>query len=115
MLAAAFKAHVGVIRNSPQCRLEDNKGTPFQRPRQGPQGRNEPGVALESSLILVRALVVAPAPVIAPFTSSQFIRALLAGYFVFGDLPDLWMLLGCTVIVASGLFVFHREAVLGER
>ena len=70
---------------------------------------------MDSSLILVRALVVAPAPVIAPFTSSQFIRALLAGYFVFGDLPDLWMLLGCTVIVASGLFVFHREAVLGER
>jgi drug/metabolite transporter (DMT)-like permease len=34
---------------------------------------------------------------------------------VFGDLPDLWMLLGCTVIVASGLFVFHREAVLGKR
>jgi hypothetical protein len=29
--------------------------------------------------------------------------------------PDLWMLPGCTVIVGSGLFVFHREAVLGKR
>jgi drug/metabolite transporter (DMT)-like permease len=59
--------------------------------------------------------VVAPAPLIAPFTSSQIIWALIAGYFVFGDLSDVWMLLGCTVIVASGLFVFYREAVLGGR
>jgi drug/metabolite transporter (DMT)-like permease len=66
-------------------------------------------------LILIRALVAAPASLIAPFTYSQIIWALLAGYFVFGDLPDRWMLLGCTVIVASGLFVFYREAVLGKR
>jgi S-adenosylmethionine uptake transporter len=59
--------------------------------------------------------VVAPAPLIAPFTSSQIIWALIAGYFVFGDLPHLWMLLGCTVIVASGLFDFCRAAVLGRR
>jgi drug/metabolite transporter (DMT)-like permease len=52
---------------------------------------------------------------IAPFTYSQIIWALIAGYFVFGDRPDVWMLLGCTVIVASGLFVFYREAVLGKR
>ena len=85
MLAAAFKAHDGVIQNSPSA----SNDTPFQRPRQGrPQGGDEPGAALESSLILVRALVIAPAPVIAPFTHSQIIRALLAGDFVFGDLPD---------------------------
>ena len=56
---------------------------------------------MESSLIPIRALVVAPASLIAPFTYSQIIRALLAGWFVFGDLPDLWILLGCTVIVAA--------------
>ena len=59
--------------------------------------------------------MVAPASLIAPFTYSQVIRALLAGWFVFGDLPDRWTLPGCTVIVASGLFVFHREALLGKR
>jgi drug/metabolite transporter (DMT)-like permease len=66
-------------------------------------------------LILIRALVVAPASLIAPFTYSQIVWALIAGWFVFGDLPDIWMLLGCTVIVASGLFLFYREAVLGKR
>ena len=66
-------------------------------------------------LILIRALVIAPASLIAPFTYSQIIWALILGYLVFGDLPDAWMLAGCTVIIASGLFVFYREAVLGKR
>jgi drug/metabolite transporter (DMT)-like permease len=66
-------------------------------------------------LILIRALVIAPASLIAPFTYSQIVWALIAGYLVFGDVPDVWMLIGCTVIVASGLFVFYREAVLGKR
>jgi drug/metabolite transporter (DMT)-like permease len=41
--------------------------------------------------------VVAPASLFAPFTYSQTIWALLAGYFVFDDFPDVCMLLGCTV------------------
>jgi drug/metabolite transporter (DMT)-like permease len=66
-------------------------------------------------LILIRALVIAPASLIAPFTYTQIIWALLLGYLIFGDLPDAWMPAGCTVIIASGLFVFYREAVLGKR
>ncbi len=73
------------------------------------------GLGAIGHLILIRALVIAPASLIAPFTYSQIVWALLAGWLVFGDLPDVWMLLGCTVIVASGLFVFYREAVLGKR
>jgi drug/metabolite transporter (DMT)-like permease len=65
-------------------------------------------------LILIQALVIAPASLIAPFTYSQIIWALILGYLVFGDVPDFWMLAGCTVIIASGLFVFYREAVLGK-
>lgn len=66
-------------------------------------------------LILIQALRIAPASLIAPFTYSQIIWALILGYLVFGDLPDAWMLAGCTVIIASGLFVFYREAILGKR
>ena len=73
------------------------------------------GLGAIGHLILIRALVIAPASLIAPFTYSQIVWALIAGYLVFGDVPDVWMLIGCTVIVASGLFVFYREAVLGKR
>lgn len=73
------------------------------------------GLGAVGHLILIRALTIAPASLIAPFTYSQIVWALLAGWLVFGDLPDLWMLAGGAVIIASGLFVFHREAVLGRR
>ena len=64
--------------------------------------------------ILIRALTIAPASLLAPFVYTQIVWALLLGYLVFGDVPDQWMLLGCAVIVASGLYVFYREAVLGR-
>jgi drug/metabolite transporter (DMT)-like permease len=65
-------------------------------------------------LILIRALTIAPASLLAPFVYTQIAWALLLGYLVFGDVPDVWMLLGGAVIVASGLYVFYREAVLGR-
>jgi drug/metabolite transporter (DMT)-like permease len=40
--------------------------------------------------------------------------ALGIGYLWFGDVPNAWMLVGCSVIIASGLYVFYREAVLGK-
>ena len=55
-----------------------------------------------------------PASLISPFTSSQIVRALIAGCFVFGDVAVVWTLLGRTAIVASGLLVFHREAAPGK-
>jgi drug/metabolite transporter (DMT)-like permease len=65
-------------------------------------------------LILIRALTIAPASLLAPFAYTQIAWALLLGYLVFGDVPDVWMLAGGAVIVASGLYVFYREAVLGR-
>jgi drug/metabolite transporter (DMT)-like permease len=65
-------------------------------------------------LLLIRALTLTPASLVAPFTYSQIIWAIALGYLVFGDLPDAWMLIGCAVIIASGLYVFYREAVLGR-
>jgi drug/metabolite transporter (DMT)-like permease len=65
-------------------------------------------------LLLIRALTLTPASLVAPFTYSQIILAIALGYLVFGDLPDAWMLIGCAVIIGSGLYVFYREAVLGR-
>jgi drug/metabolite transporter (DMT)-like permease len=54
-------------------------------------------------LILIRALTIAPASLLAPFVYTQIAWALLLGYLVFDDVPDVWMLAGGAVIVASGL------------
>ena len=47
-------------------------------------------------------------------------RAMLQGATALGllfwaEFPDFWDVFGITVIVASGLYVWHREAVVGVR
>ena len=49
--------------------------------------------------------------VVAPFRYSLLLWAGLAGYIVFGELPDAWSLWGAVLIVGSGLYALHRETV----
>jgi len=49
--------------------------------------------------------------VVAPFRYSYLITSTIAGYVVFNELPDRWSAAGALLIVASGLYTLHREAV----
>jgi len=40
---------------------------------------------------------------------SLIVWAIVLGYAVFGDVPDLFMLIGAAIIVAAGLYIFWRE------
>jgi drug/metabolite transporter (DMT)-like permease len=60
-------------------------------------------------LFLIRAFRAAPASVVAPFSYSSLIWATAFGYVVWGDWPDLWTWAGAALIIASGLYIFHRE------
>ena len=44
------------------------------------------------------------------FRYSILIWALVLGIVIFGDIPDIWEIVGAIIIVASGLFVSAREA-----
>ncbi|MEK9968461.1 MAG: hypothetical protein VW600_04945 [Ferrovibrio sp.] len=46
---------------------------------------------------------------VVPFTYTSLLWAILLGWLFFADLPTSLMLLGAAIIVASGLFVLHRE------
>ncbi len=48
--------------------------------------------------------------VAAPFTYTQLAWAVLFGYFFFGEIPDVWSMLGITIITVSGLYVALRPA-----
>jgi len=63
-------------------------------------------------LCLIRAFRQAPASVVAPFSYSSLLWATSFGYLLFGDLPDAWTLSGAAMIIASGLYIFHREQTL---
>ncbi|WP_371420705.1 DMT family transporter [Tardiphaga sp.] len=60
---------------------------------------------------VIMALRVGDISAVAPFRYTQLLWAMLLGYLMFGDRPDGAMILGASVIVASGLYTFHREHI----
>jgi drug/metabolite transporter (DMT)-like permease len=49
--------------------------------------------------------------VVAPFRYSYILTSTLGGFLVFGEWPDGWSTIGAVLIVASGIYAVHREAV----
>lgn len=68
-------------------------------------------IAGSGFLLLVLAYARAPVAVLAPFQYSQMIYGILLGLWLFGDRPEPEMLAGAAIVVGSGLYIFHREAV----
>ncbi|MFP6778103.1 MAG: DMT family transporter [Alphaproteobacteria bacterium] len=61
---------------------------------------------------LIKAFESGEASLVAPFDYGQLIGAAFFGYVIFAELPDLWTWVGASIIVASGIYVARREAVL---
>jgi drug/metabolite transporter (DMT)-like permease len=59
--------------------------------------------------LLILAYQRAQASVLAPFAYTQIVWATLAGFLLFGELPDGVAFIGALVVVAGGLFVFWTE------
>lgn len=60
---------------------------------------------------VIKAFRLYRASVLAPLSYFELVGASILGYFVFGAFPDALTWLGALVIVASGVYTFHREAV----
>ena len=56
-----------------------------------------------------RSLKLAPASVVVPYQYTMIIWAIMLGYAVFGDVPDLLTLAGAAIIIAAGLYIIWRE------
>jgi len=65
--------------------------------------------------MLIAAHRRAPASLLSSFIYSQLVWVVALGYAVFGDVPDAYTLAGASIVIASGLYVFHRERVRGPR
>lgn len=65
-------------------------------------------------LLLIQAHRLAPASVLAPFIYTQIVWMILIGFAVFGDVPDMWTIVGAAIVIASGIFVLARERKLGK-
>jgi drug/metabolite transporter (DMT)-like permease len=57
----------------------------------------------------------AEASVLAPTVYSQVIYIAILSWLVFGQAPDARTMVGTTIIVASGLFIWFRERQMEKR
>ncbi len=62
-----------------------------------------------------RALHLAPAAAVTPFYYLMLVWALVIGFAVWGEVPSVSLLVGSAIVVATGLFLFLREARLQRR
>lgn len=55
----------------------------------------------------------APASFLAPFDYTAMLWAFLLGYWFFGEVPTLYVVIGAVVVAGAGIFVILRERYLG--
>jgi drug/metabolite transporter (DMT)-like permease len=60
------------------------------------------------------SLKLAPASVVVPYQYTLIVWAIVLGYVVFADVPDVFTLSGAMIIIAAGLYIFWREQIQGE-
>jgi drug/metabolite transporter (DMT)-like permease len=69
------------------------------------------GVANAAAQYLwTKALHAAPATAVSPFYYFLLVWSLVLGFFVWGDIPTMSLLVGSGIVVASGLFLLFHEA-----
>jgi len=63
----------------------------------------------------VAAMRIGEISAVAPFRYTSLLAAVLLGYVVFGEVPDLWTWLGSGLVVGAGIYTIWREAQLERR
>jgi drug/metabolite transporter (DMT)-like permease len=70
--------------------------------------------AAVSHMCMTYALKYAPSATLAPLHYSEIVTAVILGYLIFADFPNAMTWSGIAVIVASGLYIIHRERIAAQ-
>lgn len=68
--------------------------------------------------LIVRAYDLCQASLLAPLAYSEMIMATVAGWWFFGDLPDVWTFVGVGILIGSAVVISlgeHGRLALAER
>lgn len=65
--------------------------------------------------LIVVAMRTGDVGVVAPFRYVVIVWAIILGFLVWGDRPNQLTLIGTAIIIATGVYTFHRERVLSRR
>ena len=63
-----------------------------------------------SHLLSIAAFRFAEASTLAPLVYLELIGAALIGYYVFGEVPDMFTIIGAGLIIAAGFILLRRQA-----
>ena len=60
-------------------------------------------------LAIIMAMRTGEISFIAPFRYTSLLWAVTLGMIFFGEIPDIWMVVGTLIVIGSGLYAFYRE------
>ena len=70
-------------------------------------------VSAMGQVLMTEAYRNGEATLLAPFEYSGILWTALLGAMLWAEMPDLYAFLGIGVLVGSGLYIWHREIILG--
>lgn len=67
-----------------------------------------------AQILLTIAYRSAPVSVVAPFDYMALVYGFILGFVFFAEIPDAYLLVGGATVVASGIYIVHRETVVAR-
>jgi drug/metabolite transporter (DMT)-like permease len=64
--------------------------------------------------LLIYAFKYGEAVVITPFRYVMLVWVTIYGYLMFGEIPRIETIMGATIVIGAGLYIFHRERQHGR-
>ncbi|UPK35638.1 DMT family transporter [Bradyrhizobium sp. 186] len=71
-------------------------------------------VSVTALFCVNRSLKLAPASVVVPYQYSMIVWAVIFGFVVFGDVPQVATIVGAAIIIGAGFYIYLRERDLGR-
>ena len=72
-------------------------------------------IGIMGHLLLIKALQWTPAVILQPFNYFVLLWAMIISYVIYGEILAAQTLVGAALVVASGVFIGHREYKLNKR
>lgn len=72
-------------------------------------------LAAIAEICVIKALALSQAVVLAPVHYTLIIWSTVYGFYVFGDLPDIWTWIGAFIIAMTGIYTLYREHLLAKQ
>jgi S-adenosylmethionine uptake transporter len=73
------------------------------------------GFAALAETLVIKSMELAQAVILAPLHYTILIWSTFYGWLFFAELPDLWTWVGVAIIVATGIYMLHRERLAARR